>query len=132
MRKFKGFRGLFFHGVNKTRNSHEIQEVYSECFVFRGVSQNATYEKCIASLSDILCRSMIFITYCYHCTVVSGFHLPASKISIIPEHHDKRSGIYSGSGKVPMHNISFLKIQDTVPNFFINLTKNFLKSNSVR
>ncbi len=36
-RKVKGFRGLFFRGINKTRNLHEIQKVYSECFVFCGV-----------------------------------------------------------------------------------------------
>ncbi len=28
---------LFFRGINKTRNSHEIRKVYSECFVFCGV-----------------------------------------------------------------------------------------------
>ncbi len=35
----KGFCGLLFCGINKTRNSHEIRKVYSECFVFRD-SQN--------------------------------------------------------------------------------------------
>ncbi len=33
----EGFYGLFFRGINKTWNSHEIRKVYSECFVFRGV-----------------------------------------------------------------------------------------------
>ncbi len=37
VQKVKGLCGLFFHGINKTRNSHEIRKVYSECFVFRGV-----------------------------------------------------------------------------------------------
>ncbi len=27
--KVKGFRGLFFHSVNKTQNSHEIQKVWN-------------------------------------------------------------------------------------------------------
>ncbi len=36
-RKLKGFPGLFFHGINKTRNSHEMRKVYSVCFVFCGV-----------------------------------------------------------------------------------------------
>ncbi len=36
-RKVKRFCVLFFHGINETRNSHEIRKVYSECFVFRGV-----------------------------------------------------------------------------------------------
>ncbi len=50
----KGFRDLFFCGVNKTQKSHEMWKVYSECFVFRGVlwkhSQNTKYKKCIAGL----------------------------------------------------------------------------------
>ncbi len=33
-RKVKGFRGLLFCDINKTRNLHEIRKVYSECFVF--------------------------------------------------------------------------------------------------
>ncbi len=33
MRKVKEFQGLFFSSINKTRNSHEIGKVYSECFV---------------------------------------------------------------------------------------------------
>ncbi len=33
-RKVKGFCSLFFRGINKTQNSHEIRKVYSECFVF--------------------------------------------------------------------------------------------------
>ncbi len=37
MRKVKEFRGLFFRGINKTRNSREIRKVYSKCFIFRGV-----------------------------------------------------------------------------------------------
>ncbi len=37
MRKIKGFCGLFFRSINKTRNSTEMQKVYSECFVFCGV-----------------------------------------------------------------------------------------------
>ncbi len=36
-RKLKGFCGLFFRCINKTRNLHEVRKVYSECFVFRGV-----------------------------------------------------------------------------------------------
>ncbi len=35
--KVKGFRGLFFCGINKIRNSHEVQKVYSKCFVLCGV-----------------------------------------------------------------------------------------------
>ncbi len=35
--KLKGFRGLFFCGINKTRNSPEMRKVYSECFIFCGV-----------------------------------------------------------------------------------------------
>ncbi len=36
-RKLKGFRGLFFRGINKTWNSPEMRKVYRQCFVFRGV-----------------------------------------------------------------------------------------------
>ncbi len=36
-RKLKGFRGLLFRSINKTRNSPEMRKVYSECFAFRGV-----------------------------------------------------------------------------------------------
>ncbi len=28
---------LFFYGINKTQNLHEMRKVYSECFVFHGV-----------------------------------------------------------------------------------------------
>ncbi len=35
--KVVGFCGLFFCGINKTQNLHELQKVYSECFVFCGV-----------------------------------------------------------------------------------------------
>ncbi len=55
MGKLKGFCGLFFRGINKTRNLHEIRKVYSECFTFCGVSRthswNVKYEKCIAGLT---------------------------------------------------------------------------------
>ncbi len=44
IRKFKGFCGLFFRGTNKTRNSHEMRKVYSECFVFCGVFHEYTRE----------------------------------------------------------------------------------------
>ncbi len=37
MRKLKVFRGLFFRGINKTRNSHEMRKMYSKCFIFCGV-----------------------------------------------------------------------------------------------
>ncbi len=30
VQKVKGFRGLFFRGINKIRNSHEIRKVYSQ------------------------------------------------------------------------------------------------------
>ncbi len=53
----KGFRGLFFLGTNKTRNSHEIRKVYSAlyfaaCFAktFAKYLQNVKHEKCITSL----------------------------------------------------------------------------------
>ncbi len=36
-RKLEAFCNLFFRGINKTRNSPEMQKVYSECFVFYGV-----------------------------------------------------------------------------------------------
>ncbi len=51
-RKVKGFCGFFFRGINKTRNLHEIQKVYSECFVFCDVFRKipAKYKKCIAGL----------------------------------------------------------------------------------
>ncbi len=42
--KVKGFRGLFFRGINKTRNSYETRKVYCECFVFRGVFRKNTRE----------------------------------------------------------------------------------------
>ncbi len=52
--KGKEFCGLFFCGINTIRNLHEIQKVYSKCFVFCGVSrkhsQDTKYEKCIAGL----------------------------------------------------------------------------------
>ncbi len=35
--KLTGFHGLFFCGINKTQNAHEIQKVYSKCFLFCGV-----------------------------------------------------------------------------------------------
>ncbi len=44
IRKVKGFCSLFFCGINKTRNSHEIRKVQSECFVFRGVFHENTSE----------------------------------------------------------------------------------------
>ncbi len=55
--KLKGFCGLFFCGINKTRNSHEMRKVYSKCFIFYCVfhgkhSWNAKCEKCIACLTD--------------------------------------------------------------------------------
>ncbi len=56
MRKQKGFRGLFFCGINKTQNSPGVRKVYSECFAFRGVflenirKIHAKYDKCIADL----------------------------------------------------------------------------------
>ncbi len=34
--KLKGFRSLFFRGINKTQNSAEMQKGYSECFAFLG------------------------------------------------------------------------------------------------
>ncbi len=37
MQKVKGFRGLFFHCINKIQNLHEIRKVYIQCFVYRGV-----------------------------------------------------------------------------------------------
>ncbi len=54
--KVKGFRGLFFRGINKTRNWHEVRKVYGECFIFCGVfrekrSKNVKYEKWIAGLT---------------------------------------------------------------------------------
>ncbi len=56
-RKVKGFCGLFVRGINKTRNSHEMQKVYGKGFVFwcyfsktfAQYPQNANYEKCIAA-----------------------------------------------------------------------------------
>ncbi len=36
-RKVIGFRSLFFRGINKTQNSHEIRKVYSECCIFCGI-----------------------------------------------------------------------------------------------
>ncbi len=35
VQKVKGFCGLFFRVINKKQNSHEIEKVYSVCFVFR-------------------------------------------------------------------------------------------------
>ncbi len=58
--KFKRFRGLFFRGINKIRNLHEIRKVYSECFIFHGMfCENipkipVKYEKCIAGLREFL------------------------------------------------------------------------------
>ncbi len=51
VRKLQGFCGLFFQGINKTRNSHEIRKVYSQCFVFRCVfcPKDARSAKCIAA-----------------------------------------------------------------------------------
>ncbi len=54
--KVKRLLGLFFCVINKTHNSHEIREVYSECFVFRGVFRKnirkipVNYEKCVAGV----------------------------------------------------------------------------------
>ncbi len=58
-RKLKRFCGLFFCGINKTRNPHEMRKVYSKCFVFHRVfcekqSRNAKCEKCIAGLTDTM------------------------------------------------------------------------------
>ncbi len=36
-RRLKGFRGLFFCGINKKRNSPEMRNAYNECFAFYGV-----------------------------------------------------------------------------------------------
>ncbi len=59
-RKVKGFRGLFFRGINDTRNSHEMRKVYNECFVLWCVLRQtlAKCEKCIASLT-------IYRMFCY-------------------------------------------------------------------
>ncbi len=54
--KVKEFLGLFFRGINKTRNSHEIKKCIV-CFVLHGVfCENickipVKYEKCISGLS---------------------------------------------------------------------------------
>ncbi len=45
VRKLKGFHSLFFRGINKTWNLHEIRKMFSECFVSRGVSWK-TLAKC--------------------------------------------------------------------------------------
>ncbi len=34
--KVNEFCGLFFRGINKTRNLYDIRKVYSEYFIFRG------------------------------------------------------------------------------------------------
>ncbi len=59
-RKVKEFCGLFFRGINKTRNSHKMRNVYSECFIFCGVfcEKHKKCEKCIAGLMravDVVC-----------------------------------------------------------------------------
>ncbi len=57
-RKVKGFRGLFFHSINKTWNSHEIWKVYSKCFVFCDVFREnirkipAKYKICMAAIKS--------------------------------------------------------------------------------
>ncbi len=54
--KVKGFSGLFFHSINKTRNLHEVRKGYSECSAFCGVFREniykipAKYKKCIIGL----------------------------------------------------------------------------------
>ncbi len=41
-RKVKGFRDLFFCGINKTQNLRKMRKVYCECFVFHGVFREKT------------------------------------------------------------------------------------------
>ncbi len=54
VKKVKGFRGLFFCGINKIRNLHEIRKVYRECFVFRGMFCEMRNEKCIAGFRSVM------------------------------------------------------------------------------
>ncbi len=65
--KYKGFCGLFFRGINKTRNSHEIRKVYSECFIFCGVF-------CEKNISEIpaKCEAQI-LTFSKICTCADKF-----------------------------------------------------------
>ncbi len=54
---WKDFVGGFC-GINKTRNSHEMRKVYSECFLFHCVFRekhlwNAKCENCVAGLTDM-------------------------------------------------------------------------------
>ncbi len=52
--KVKGFRGLFFHGINKIQNSQEIWKciVGVSYFVVCFVKTFVKYKKCIARLRD--------------------------------------------------------------------------------
>ncbi len=54
MRKVKGVHGLFFHGINKARNSHEMRKVYNECFLFHVCFAKNTRKmrKCIAGIIE--------------------------------------------------------------------------------
>ncbi len=54
MQKVKGFCGLVFRGINKTRNSHEMRKVCKECFVFCGVFHENIRQKCITGLRSTL------------------------------------------------------------------------------
>ncbi len=44
VQKVKGFCSLFFHRINKTRNSCEIQKMYCECYAFCDVFCKNTRE----------------------------------------------------------------------------------------
>ncbi len=56
-RKLEGFCGLFFWGINITRNSHEMREVYSVSYFIVFCEKNSWHakcEKCIAGLTGTL------------------------------------------------------------------------------
>ncbi len=63
----KDFVVYFFHSINKTWNSHEMQKVFSECFVFcasfckniREIPAKCEIQKCIAGLTKEAQKSPI-------------------------------------------------------------------------
>ncbi len=78
-RKVKWFRDLFFCGINKARNLHEIWKVYSECFVFPGVFRKTIHEipaKCeirkVYSQPKNIEKTVNSVWTCYAWTLLEG------------------------------------------------------------
>ncbi len=92
--KVKGFHGIFFHGINKTQNSHEMWILYSECYVFRGVFHKNTRKmrKCTACVTRTYRKLFIWTSESRStsitCNVRSTIHHEPNFASFFGEHNE--------------------------------------------